>query len=114
MKYALLIYQPFPFDPKALPAEEHAAIGAAYGAISARPDVTPGLPLGLPAKAMTVRVADGETHATPGPFISPAGAVGGYMILEADTMEDAIALAAQIPAARLGGAIEVRACEVYW
>ena len=76
--------------------------------------MTPGLPLGFPEKAVTVRIKDGATETTAGPFISQAGAVGGYMILDADTMEDAVALASQIPAARLGGAIEVRACEAYW
>lgn len=114
MKYTLMIYQPDPFDPKALTPEEHKAIGADYGAVNATPNVTPGLPLGLPSRAVTVRVKDGETITTEGPFVSVAGAVGGYAIFEADDIEQAIALAARIPAARLGGAIEVRPCETYW
>lgn len=114
MKYALLIYQPHPFDPKALPPEEHAAIAADYQAVSGSPGVTPGPPLGAVARAVTVRVEDGQPRATEGPFAGPEGAVGGYMILEAESLEAAIALASRVPAARLGGAVEVRPCEVYW
>lgn len=114
MKYALMIYQPDAFDPKALTPEEHQAIGAGYGAVNATPNVSPGVPLGLPSRAVTVRVKDGETTTTEGPFVSVAGAVGGYLIFEADTLAEAVALAARIPAAQLGGAIEVRPCETYW
>lgn len=114
MKYALLIYQPHPFDPKALTPEEHKAVGADYGAVNATPNVTPGLPLGLPENAVTVRVRNGETVASDGPYVDTAGAVGGYFIFEADSKDEAIALAARVPAARLGGAVEVRPCEAYW
>jgi hypothetical protein len=114
MKYALLIYQPHPFDPKALAPEEYRAIAAYYGAVNAAPNVTPGLPLGLPQNAVTVRVTHGEIVASDGPYVNTAGAVGGYFIFEADSKEEAIALAARVPAARLGGAVEVRPCEAYW
>lgn len=114
MKYVLLIYQPSPFDPKSLPPEEHAAIGAEYQAVSKTTNVTPGPPLGTPQQATTVRVTDGRTVAEAGPYVSAAGAVGGYMVFEADSQEEAIALAARVPAARLGGAVEIRLCEVYW
>jgi len=75
--------------------------------------VTPGLPLGLVDKAVTVRVADGDTHSTPGTYAADAP-VGGYFVLDAETIDDAINFAARIPAARLGGAIEVRPSEQYW
>lgn len=114
MKFALMIYQPHPFDPKAHTPEEHAAIGAEYGAVSTAPGVTPGPALGFAAKATTVRVRDGEAVVAPGPYAGEAHAVGGFMVVEADTLEEAVALAARIPAARLGGAVEVRPCEVYW
>ncbi len=114
MKFALLIYQPHLFDPKAYSPEEHAAIGADYGAVSATPGVTPGPPLGLPAKATTVRVTDGETATTEGPYAGVAHAVGGFMVVETTSLDEAVALAARLPAARLGGAVEVRPCEVYW
>jgi hypothetical protein len=76
--------------------------------------VSPGLPLGLPEKARTVRVKDGKTVATEGPYTGPTGAVGGYLVFEADDIDAAIELAARIRAARLGGAIEVRPVEKYW
>jgi hypothetical protein len=114
MKFMLLIYQPTPFDPKAYSPEERKTIGAEYAALSTTKNVTPGLPLGLPADAVTVRVSEGETVTSHGPYVDVAGAVGGYMLVEADSKEEAIALAATVPAARLGGAVEVRPCEVYW
>jgi hypothetical protein len=114
MKFVLLVYQPSPFDPKSLPPEEHKEIGQHYQAVSAMPNVTPGLPLGLPKDAVTVRVKDGKTIATAEPYVDVAGAVGAYLILEAETKEEAVAVAARLPAAWLGGAIEVRPAEVYW
>lgn len=114
MKYVLLVYQPSPFDPKSLSPEAHQAIGAQYAAVSTTVNVTPGLPLGFPQHATTVRVDGDEVVATDGPFVNAAGAVGGYFVFEASTKEEAVALAARIPAARLGGAVEVRPAEVYW
>jgi hypothetical protein len=114
MKYVLLIYQPQPFDPKALSPEEYKTVAADYVAVTATADVTSGPPLGLPQDAVTVRVKDGETHCSNGPYVDAAGAVGGYLLFEANSKEEAIALAARIPAARLGGAVEIRPCAVYW
>ena len=64
-----------------------------------------------PETATTVQVQDGTTLVTDGPFVETKEALGGYLILEADDLDAAIALAARIPAARLGGAIEVRPIE---
>ena len=114
MKYVLLIYQPDPYDFKSLPNDEQQSIWAAYSALNDAANVEPGLPLGLPKDAVTVRISDGETAATPGPFVNAAGAVGGYYIVEADTQEEVVALAARVPAARLGGAVEVRPAQTYW
>ena len=55
-----------------------------------------------------MRVQDGKTLTTDGPFVELKEAVGGYLLFEADDLDAAIALAAKIPAASLGGAIEVR------
>ena len=55
-----------------------------------------------------MRVEKGETLTTDGPFVAVKEAIGGYLVLEADDLDAAIELAARIPAARLGGAIEVR------
>ena len=70
--------------------------------------VTPGLQLGDPDTATTVRVENGETLITDGPFVAVKEAIGGWLVYEADDLDAAIELAARIPAARLGGAIEVR------
>jgi hypothetical protein len=119
MNYVLLIYQgttPLPGTEAwdALPADEQKAVYADYSAISNTPGISPGLPLGLPEKARTVRVEDGRAVVMEGPYMGPMGAVGGYVTFEADEIDDAIELAARIPAARLGGAIEVRPVETYW
>jgi hypothetical protein len=114
MKYMLLIHQgttPTPHDPEAwsrLSQEEQQAVFADYQAINETPGVTPGLGLAEPATATTVRVEDGRTLTTDGPFVELKEAVGGWLIYEADDLDAAIELAARIPAARLGGAIEVR------
>ena len=67
-----------------------------------------GLQLQDPATATTVRVQDGRTLTTDGPFAELKEAIAGYLIFEADDLDAAIELAAKIPAASMGGAIEVR------
>lgn len=114
MQFALIIYQPHPFDASAYSPEEYREIAAGYAALNATPGVTPGVPMGAVAKAVTVRVEDGEPRHDPVPYAGLAGAVGGYLLFEAPSLEDALALAARVPAARLGGAVEVRPCETYW
>ncbi|MGH2987594.1 MAG: YciI family protein [Solirubrobacterales bacterium] len=114
MKYILLIHQgdaPTPRDPEAwarLPEDEQNAVFADYKAINETPGVSPGLQLESPETATTVRVEDGETLTTDGPFVATKEALGGYLLFEADDIDAAIDLASRIPAARLGGAIEVR------
>ena len=119
MQYALLVYQgttPLPGTDawEALPADEQKRVYADYAALNKVPGVSPGLPLGLPEKARTVRVEGSKTVVAEGPYMGAAGAVGGYSVFEADDIDAAIELAARIPAARLGGAIEVRPVETYW
>jgi hypothetical protein len=119
MQYVLLIYQgtsPLPSSEAwaALPEDEQKGIYADYGALNQTPGVSPGLPLGLPESATTVRVQDGKTLTSDGPFLGDGGAVGGYFVLEADDLDAALKLAARIPAARLGGAVEVRPVGTYW
>lgn len=118
MKFVLLIYHgPNPALPgsdrwKALPAAEQKAIYADYAEFTKAAGNTAGLPLGLPEASRTVQVLDGKTQVQNGTYL-PEG-VGGYSVLEAESMDAAIKLAAQIPAARLGGAIEIRPAEKYW
>lgn len=117
MKFALLIYQgttPLPGSDrwKALPEEEQRAIYSEYAEFNKTPGITPGPPLGLPTAATTIKVRDGKVEAKNGPYLPEC--VGGYCVIEAENVEAAIALAARIPAARLGGAIEIRPAEQYW
>jgi len=114
MKYMLLIHQgtaPTPRDPEAwgrLSQDEQNAVYADYMAINQTPSVTPGVEMEAPETSTTVRVQDGRTLTTDGPFVELKEAIAGYLIFEADDLDAAIEVAARIPAARLGGAIEVR------
>jgi hypothetical protein len=113
MKYLLLIHQgdtPLPGTPEwdALSADEQGAVYRDYQSVNQTPGVTPGLWLESPEMATTVRVQDGKTLTTDGPFVAVKEALGGYLVFEADNLDAAIELASRIPAARLGGAIEVR------
>src|SRR3954465_5155973 len=114
MKYMLLIHQgdaPTPRDPEAwarLPEPEQQQVYADYQALNQTPGVTPGEQLGEPATATTVRVQDGKTLTTDGPFVELKEAIAGWLFYEADDLDAAIDLAARIPAARLGGPLEGR------
>ena len=114
MKYMLLIHQgdaPTPRDPEAwakLSEDEQKVVFADYQAINETPGVSPGAQLEGPEAATTVRVEDGKTLTTDGPFVTIKEALGGWLLFEADDLDAAIELASRIPAARLGGAIEVR------
>ena len=113
MKYMLLIHQgttPLPGSPEwdALPEDEQRQVYADYGAINRTPGFTPGVQMEGPETATTVRVQDGRTLTTDGPFAEIKEAIGGYCIYEADDLDAAIELASKFPAARMGGAIEVR------
>jgi hypothetical protein len=115
MKYVLLIHQgdaPTPYSPDEwgrLSEDEQKTVYADYKAVNETPGVTPaGVQLAPPDTATTVRVQDGTTLTTDGPFVEIKEALGGYCFLEADDLDAALELAARIPAARMGGAIEVR------
>ena len=114
MKYVLLIHQgdaPTPYSPDEwgrLSEDEQKAVYAEYMAINETPGVTSGLQLQPPETATTVRVDDGKTQTTDGPFVATKEALGGYFLFEADDLDAAIELASRIPAARMGGAVEVR------
>ena len=117
MKYMLLIYQadsPTPRSPEdwaRLSEEEQQAVYRDYQTVNQTPGVTPGQGLAHPDTATTVRITDGATLVTDGPFVETKEALGGFLFLEADDLDAAIELAARIPAARLGGAVEVRPIE---
>ena len=117
MQFVLFIYQgttPVPGTERwnALPQAEQKLIYADYAELNKVPGMTPGLPLASPKDAKTVRVADGRARASDGPYA--AEAAGGYFVLEAKDLDAAIEVASRIPAARLGGAVEVRAVSKSW
>ncbi len=109
MQYMLLIYSgdsPDRFE-KLSEAEQQAILGEYY-AISEATGVSGGNQLQPTETATTVRVENGQTLTTDGPFATTKEALGGYYLLDADDLDGALEIAARIPAARLGGAIEVR------
>jgi hypothetical protein len=113
MKYMLLIHHGTTAIPgsdpwDALSQEQQREVYRAYQALNETPGVTPGERMEGPETATTVRVENGETLTTDGPFVSIKEALGGYCFFEANDLDAAIELAARIPAARMGGAIEVR------
>ena len=110
MKYMLLIHSGGEVRDgfNNLSEAEQKQILEEYFAIAGRPGVLGGDQLHPADTATTVRVEGGRTLTTDGPFIEMKEALGGYFLYEADNLDAAIELAARIPAARMGGAIEVR------
>jgi hypothetical protein len=122
MKFMLLIHQLDAPRPRREGESNEAAVSnfenlsddarneiyGAYQAINETAGVTPGDQLAPPELATTVRVEDGKILATDGPFAETKEALGGYLFFEAADGKAAVDLAARIPAARMGGAVEVR------
>lgn len=109
MRYALLIYTSEPTDTPS--AEVMQAEMEGYNAfgdqIRARGAYEAGEALDSVTTATTVRVRDGKTLTTDGPFAETKEALGGFYIIEAADLDEAIGYAAMIPGAR-HGSIEVR------
>lgn len=106
MKYALLIYgSP---DVRELPEDELNSVIREYEAILNAPGVLNGMQLQDTESATTVRVQNGEAFLSDGPFVEAKEYLGGLYLLEADNLDAATAIAARVPAARMGGAVEVR------
>jgi hypothetical protein len=104
MQYALLIYDtPDTPDPAARPAD-----GAA-GALLTRPYVTGWAHLHAAESATTIRAGEGRTLLTDGPFIDSKEFLGGLILIEADNLDGALAVAQEMLGTRAGRAIEVRA-----
>jgi hypothetical protein len=108
MKYVLLIQQMDPDMWEQFSDDEKAAIYREYKAVAATPGVSPGLLLQPAQTATTVRMRNGSTLTTDGPFTTVKEALGGYFIYEADDLDAATELAARIPQVSRGGAVEVR------
>ena len=114
MQFALLIYQNWKWIEEGIPESELADVGKQYAAIAATPGLMSTLPLGFPKDAVTVRVQNGETITSEGTLAGPSATAGSVYVFDADDMSAAVEFASRIPAARLGGAIEVRPVGQYW
>jgi len=107
MKYAMLIhYAPGYYE--ALSAAEQTAVVAEYRALAQDPRARDSAQLQPIETATTVRVQHGQTLIADGPYVDTPEVFGAYYIFEVEHLDEAIELAARFPAARLGGAIEVR------
>ena len=109
MKYMMLInLGPEARAWQSLPADEQQRIREGWHALNTTAGVTPGQGLQPPETATTVRVTNGETLVTDGPYVEIKEALDGFFTFEADDLDAAIAVAAKVPAASMGGAIEIR------
>jgi hypothetical protein len=107
MKYLLQSYVN-PETVERLSPHELEAIVDEYIAIRQSPGVIDGERLQPVETATTVRVRDGEMLLTDGPFVDAKEHLGGFFLVEADDLDVALDIAARMPAARMGGAVEVR------
>ena len=109
MQYILLVYD----DPKAWPdgevsEEQMKGIYEEFGVVARDKATKHSAQLHPTETGKTVRIKNGKTLVTDGPFAETKEALGGYYLVEADSIEAAESLAAKIPSARLGGSVEVR------
>ena len=107
MQYALLVYTK-PGAAEALSPDEWEADHRVYLDIRKLPGVVGGASLHPVETATTVRVQDGQTLVTDGPFADTKEIFAGFYLIEADDLDQATELAARIPAARIGGSVEIR------
>ncbi|MFG1623804.1 YciI family protein [Kribbella sp. NPDC049227] len=103
MQYALIVYNEAEYD--AAPPDE---VHAEYSELAHDSRFVDMAQLAPAATATSVRVAGGRTLTTDGPFADTKEVLGGFCVIEAANLDDAIDLAARIPAARLGGGVEIR------
>jgi hypothetical protein len=108
MKYVVLINQDARSrEWRSASAEEQASIQAAWGRFVQTPGVTPGEYLEPPETATTVRIVDGQTLITDGPYVETKEALDGFCTIEADDLDAAIELAKQILSLSAGGCVEI-------
>ena len=109
MKYMMLInLGEQARDWRSMTEEQQQEFQAGWGALNQTPGVTPGLGLQPPETATTVRVQDGRTLTTDGPFVETKEALDGYFVFEGDDLDAAIEVAARVPAVSIGGTVEIR------
>ena len=107
MRYALLIYS----DRDVLeqtPDEERRRVNARIAEVLARPNVTGWLRLQNAESATTLRYEQRRTLLSDGPFVDSKDFLGGFIVVEADDLDGALALAGELQEIRGAGAIEIR------
>ena len=115
MKYVMVIYQGTALERQAaLPEAEQKQVYADYQGINQTPASPPDCRWGLPENATTVRVEDGKTLTTDGPFVGMKEAIGGLVHPRGRRPRRGRRGGRPRPAARYGGAVEIRPSEVYW
>jgi hypothetical protein len=110
MQYLMLIYHSEAEWGKMKPTDETAIYqeyGQLMGDLTEKGKFLGGSQLKPTATATTVRVRDGKRVVTDGPFAETKEQLGGYILVNANDLDEAIAIAARIPSAR-NGTIEVR------
>jgi hypothetical protein len=109
VKYAVLIYGREARDAfEALPEQQQQSILGEYRALSESAVTKGGAQLQPGATATTVRVEDGETLLTDGPYAETKEVLGGFYLIDVDDLDAALDFASKVPAARMGGLVEVR------
>jgi hypothetical protein len=109
MKYLLQIYSAGMVDAfERLSPHDQQAIREELRALERLPEVVSTARLQPVETATTVRVENGQALLTDGPFIDAKEHVGGFAVVDAEDLDGALEIAARIPVARMGGAIEVR------
>lgn len=107
MKYAMLIYTK-PGSHEALGEDEGKAVSAEYYGLRDDPRCVGGAHLQPVDTATTVRFGGTENLIIDGPFADTKEVFGGYYVVDASDLDDALEFAQRIPAIRLGGSVELR------
>lgn len=107
MRYALLAYSNVEVRERRTEAEQR-RINAGIAEVLARPNVTGWLRLQDIESATTVRLAQGRTLLTDGPFVDSKDFLGGFIVVEAENLDGALAVAGELQELQVAGAIEVR------
>ena len=106
MRYALLVYNDPEVDQR--PEEQRRRITAAITEVLERPNVSGWVRLQNVESATTVRFERGRTLLTDGPFVDSKDYLGGFIVVEAENLDGALAVAGELQELRAAGAIEIR------
>jgi hypothetical protein len=107
LRYALLAYSNMDVRDQTT-EEQRRRINAGIAEVLARPNVTGWLRLQDVESATTVRYDRGRTLLTDGPFVDSKDVLGGFIVVEADNLDGALAVAGELQELRGAGAIEIR------